>query len=82
MVVEKGTVGGIGDLNGSYASNAEWVIFCQKGRRPFNHTVSAAAAAVLPLPIKPSNISSPGWLEICISHERNSTFFMVGSGAA
>lgn len=39
MVVEKGTVGGIGDLNGSYASNAEWVIFCQKGRRPFNHTM-------------------------------------------
>ena len=38
MVVEKGTVGGIGDLEGSYAGNAEWVIFCQKGRRPFNHT--------------------------------------------
>lgn len=38
MVVEKGTVGGIGDLKGSYANNAEWIIFCQKGRRLFNHT--------------------------------------------
>ena len=38
MVVEKGTIGGIGDLKGSYANNAEWVIFCQKGRRVFNHT--------------------------------------------
>lgn len=38
MVVEKGTVGGIGDLQGSYANNAEWLIFCQKGRRTFNHT--------------------------------------------
>ena len=38
MVVEKGIVGGIGDLRGSYASNAEWIIFCQKGRRLFNHT--------------------------------------------
>lgn len=38
MVVEKGTVGGIGDLKGSYANNAEWIIFCQKGRRFFNHT--------------------------------------------
>lgn len=38
LVVEKGTVGGIGDLRGSYANNAEWVIFCQKGRRTFNHT--------------------------------------------
>ena len=38
MVVEKGTVGGIGDLSGSYANNAEWIIFCQKGRRAFNHT--------------------------------------------
>lgn len=38
MVVEKGTVGGIGDLNGSFANNAEWIIFCQKGRRSFNHT--------------------------------------------
>lgn len=39
MVVEKGTVGGIGDLKGSYANNAEWIIFCQKGRRPFNQTM-------------------------------------------
>lgn len=38
MVIEKGTIGGIGDLKGSYANNAEWVIFCQKGRRAFNHT--------------------------------------------
>lgn len=38
MIVEKGTAGGIGDLKGSYASNAEWIIFCQKGRRPFNRT--------------------------------------------
>lgn len=39
MVVEKGNMGGIGDLKGSYASNAEWVIFCQKGRREFHHTM-------------------------------------------
>ncbi|MCM1410861.1 MAG: site-specific DNA-methyltransferase [Lachnospiraceae bacterium] len=38
MVIEKGTVGGIGDLQGSYANNSEWIIFCQKGRRTFNHT--------------------------------------------
>lgn len=38
MVIEKGTIGGIGDLQGSFANNAEWVIFCQKGRRTFNHT--------------------------------------------
>ena len=38
LVVEKGTVGGIGDLRGSYANNAEWIIFCQKGRRSFNPT--------------------------------------------
>lgn len=38
LVVEKGSIGGIGDLQGSYANNAEWVIFCQKGRRVFNHT--------------------------------------------
>ncbi len=38
MIVEKGTVGGIGDLKGSFANNAEWIIFCQKGRRVFNHT--------------------------------------------
>lgn len=38
MIIEKGTIGGIGDLKGSYANNAEWLIFCQKGRRSFNHT--------------------------------------------
>lgn len=38
LVVEKGTVGGIGDLYGSYANNAEWIVFCQKGRRLFNPT--------------------------------------------
>ena len=25
-------------MQGSFANNAEWVIFCQKGRRNFNHT--------------------------------------------
>ena len=38
LVVEKGTVGGIGDLKGSFANNAEWIIFCQKGRRVFQQT--------------------------------------------
>lgn len=38
LVVEKGNVGGIGDLQGSFANNAEWLIFCQKGRRVFNRT--------------------------------------------
>lgn len=38
LVVEKGTLGGIGDLHGSFANNAEWIIFCQKGRRKFNQT--------------------------------------------
>jgi DNA modification methylase len=38
LVIEKGTIGGIGDLYGSYANNSEWVIFCQKGRRVFNKT--------------------------------------------
>ena len=38
LVVEKGNIGGIGDLQGSFANNAEWIIFCQKGRRVFNHT--------------------------------------------
>lgn len=38
LIVEKGTIGGIGDLTGSYANNAEWIIFCQKGRRTFQHT--------------------------------------------
>lgn len=38
LVIEKGSIGGIGDLQGSFANNSEWVIFCQKGRRIFNHT--------------------------------------------
>lgn len=38
LVIEKGTLGGIGDLKGSFASSAEWIIFCQKGRRLFNAT--------------------------------------------
>ena len=38
LVIEKGTIGGIGDLEGSFANNGEWLIFCQKGRRVFNHT--------------------------------------------
>lgn len=38
LMIEKGTIGGLGDLQGSFANNAEWVIFCQKGRRPFNRT--------------------------------------------
>ena len=38
LVVQKAALGGIGDLRGSYASSAEWVIFCQKGRREFNQT--------------------------------------------
>ena len=39
LVIEKGNIGGIGDLQGSYANNAEWLIFCQKGRRIFNRTM-------------------------------------------
>lgn len=38
LVIEKGTLGGIGDLKGSFSNNAEWIIFCQKGRRQFNST--------------------------------------------
>lgn len=38
LVIEKGTLGGIGDLSGSYANNSEWVIFCHKGRRKFEKT--------------------------------------------
>ena len=38
LVIEKGNIGGIGDLRGSYANNAEWIIFCQKGRREFQST--------------------------------------------
>lgn len=36
LVIEKGIIGGIGDLYGSYANNCEWIIFCHKGRRVFN----------------------------------------------
>lgn len=38
LVIEKGTIGGIGDLRGSFANNSEWILFCQKGRRIFNRT--------------------------------------------
>ena len=38
LVIEKGHIGGVGDLKGSYANNSEWIIFCQKGRREFEHT--------------------------------------------
>ena len=38
LIIEKGQIGGVGDLKGSYANNAEWIIFCQKGRREFNKT--------------------------------------------
>lgn len=39
LVIEKGNIGGCGDLHGNYANNAEWVIFCQKGRRTFQQTM-------------------------------------------
>lgn len=38
LVIEKGHIGGVGDLKGSYANNCEWIIFCQKGRREFSKT--------------------------------------------
>lgn len=38
LVVEKGHIGGVGDLKGSYANNSEWVIFAHKGRREFEKT--------------------------------------------
>lgn len=38
LIVEKGHIGGVGDLKGSYANNSEWIIFCQKGRREFEKT--------------------------------------------
>lgn len=38
LVIEKGQIGGVGDLKGSYANNSEWIIFCQKGRREFEKT--------------------------------------------
>ena len=38
LIVEKGHIGGVGDLKGSYANNSEWIIFAHKGRRVFNRT--------------------------------------------
>ena len=38
LIIEKGHIGGIGDLYGSYANNSEWIIFCHKGRRLFYKT--------------------------------------------
>ncbi|QPW62098.1 DNA-methyltransferase [Clostridium botulinum] len=38
LIIEKGHIGGCGDLKGSYANNCEWIIFCQKGRKVFNNT--------------------------------------------
>lgn len=38
LVIEKGQIGGVGDLKGSFGNNSEWIIFCQKGRREFEKT--------------------------------------------
>lgn len=38
LIAEKMQVGGLGDLQASFANNVELVIFAQKGRRKFNHT--------------------------------------------
>jgi len=38
LVIEKGHIGGGGDLDGGFANNCEWLIFCHKGRRVFNKT--------------------------------------------
>jgi site-specific DNA-methyltransferase (adenine-specific) len=38
IVAEKMQVGGLGDLQASFANNVELIIFAQKGRRKFNHT--------------------------------------------
>lgn len=38
LVIEKGQGGNCGDLQGSYANNCEWIIFCHKGRRTFSKT--------------------------------------------
>lgn len=38
LAIEKGQIGGIGDIHGSYAANCEWIIFCHKGRRAFSET--------------------------------------------
>lgn len=38
LIAEKMQVGGLGDLQASFANNVELVIFAQKDRRKFNHT--------------------------------------------
>lgn len=38
LIAEKMQVGGLGDLQASYANNVELIIFAQKGRRKFNET--------------------------------------------
>ena len=38
LVIEKGQGGNTGDLQGGYANNCEWIIFCHKGRRVFSKT--------------------------------------------
>lgn len=38
LVVEKGQIGGVGDLRGSFANNSEWIIFFVKGRFEFKET--------------------------------------------
>ena len=38
LVVEKGHIGGVGDLKGSYRNNSEWIIFAHKGRKEFEKT--------------------------------------------
>lgn len=38
LVIEKGHIGGGCDLDGGFANNCEWLIFCHKGRRVFNKT--------------------------------------------
>jgi site-specific DNA-methyltransferase (adenine-specific) len=38
LVIEKGHIGGVGDLKGSFANNSEWIIYCTKGRKEFNQT--------------------------------------------
>lgn len=38
LVIEKGNIGGCGNLYSSFSCNSEWCIFCSKGKRNFNHT--------------------------------------------
>lgn len=38
LVIEKGHIGGVGDLKGSYRNNSEWIIFAHKGRKEFEKT--------------------------------------------